>query len=91
MLVLTDREIKGIRVKKENSSRKGVRYSDISQIREGDYIIHENFGVGIYLGIETINGKDYLKIQYAGEDKLFVPTENLNRIEKYLYDMGTTS
>ena len=90
LLVLTDREIKGIRVKKENSSRKGVRYSDISQIREGDYIIHENFGVGIYLGIETINGKDYLKIQYAGEDKLFVPTENLNRIEKYLYDMGTT-
>ncbi|WP_300328292.1 DEAD/DEAH box helicase [Fusobacterium sp.] len=89
-LVLTDREIKGIRVKKEMNNNKGVRYNDISQIREGDYIIHENFGVGLYLGIETISGKDYLKIQYAGEDKLFVPTENLNRIEKYLYDMGTT-
>uniref|UniRef100_UPI002608DB3B DEAD/DEAH box helicase n=1 Tax=Fusobacterium sp. TaxID=68766 RepID=UPI002608DB3B len=89
-LVLTDREIKGIRVKKETNNNKGVRYNDISQIREGDYIIHENFGVGLYLGIETISGKDYLKIQYAGEDKLFVPTENLNRIEKYLYDMGTT-
>ncbi len=89
-LVLTDREIKGIRVKKETNNNKGIRYNDISQIREGDYIIHENFGVGLYLGIETISGKDYLKIQYAGEDKLFVPTENLNRIEKYLYDMGTT-
>ena len=89
-LVLTDREIKGIRVKKETNNNRGVRYNDISQIREGDYIIHENFGVGLYLGIETISGKDYLKIQYAGEDKLFVPTENLNRIEKYLYDMGTT-
>ena len=65
-----------------------MRYENISQIREGDYIIHENFGVGKYLGIEIIDGKDYLKIQYAGEDKLYVPTENLNRIEKYLYDLG---
>ena len=87
-LVLTDREIKGIRVKKEVRIRGGVRYENISQIREGDYIIHENFGVGKYLGIEIIDGNDYLKIQYAGEDKLYVPTENLNRIEKYICDPG---
>lgn len=87
-LVLTDREIKGIRVKKEIRNRAGIRYENISQIREGDYIIHENFGVGKYLGIEAINGMDYLKIQYAGEDKLYVPTENLNRIEKYICDPG---
>ncbi len=90
ILVLTDREIKGIKVKKETANKRGVRYSDINQIRVNDYIIHETFGVGIYLGIETIDGKDYLKIQYAGEDKLYVPTENLNRIEKYIYDMGNT-
>lgn len=90
ILVLTDREIKGIKVKKETTSKRGIRYSDVNQIRENDYIIHETFGVGIYLGIETIDGKDYLKIQYAGEDKLYVPTENLNRIEKYIYDMGNT-
>ena len=87
-LVLTDREIKGIRVKKEVRIKGGVRYENISQIREGDYIIHENFGVGKYLGIEIINGSDYLKIQYASEDKLYVPTENLNRIEKYICDPG---
>ena len=86
-LILTDREIKGIKVKREISRRHGLRYDNLSQIREGDYIIHENFGVGQYLGIETINSKDYLKIQYAGEDRLFVPIENLNRIEKYVYDM----
>lgn len=90
ILVLTDREIKGIKVKKETTNKRGIRYSDVNQIRENDYIIHETFGVGIYLGIETIDGKDYLKIQYAGEDKLYVPTENLNRIEKYIYDMGNT-
>lgn len=87
-LVLTDREIKGIRVKKENRIKGGVRYENITQIREGDYIIHENFGVGKYLGIEVIDGGDYLMIQYAGEDKLYVPTENLNRIEKYICDPG---
>lgn len=87
-LVLTDREIKGIRVKKEVRSRGGVKYENITQIREGDYIIHENFGVGKYLGIEVIDGGDYLMIQYAGEDKLFVPTENLNRIEKYICEPG---
>ncbi len=87
-LVLTDREIKGIRVKKEVRIKGGVRYENVSQIREGDFIIHENFGVGKYLGIEIIDGSDYLKIQYAGEDKLYVPTENLNRIEKYICDPG---
>lgn len=87
-LVITDREIKGIRVKKEVRLRGGVRYDNINQIRKGDYIIHENFGVGIYLGIEVIDGGDYLMIQYAGEDKLFVPTENLNRIEKYICEPG---
>lgn len=88
VLVLTDREIKGIRVKKEVKTRGGIKYENVSQIREGDYIIHENFGVGKYLGIEIIDGSDYLKIQYAGEDKLYVPTENLNRIEKYICDPG---
>lgn len=87
-LVITDREIKGIRVKKEVRLRGGVRYDNINQIRKGDYIIHENFGVGVYLGIEVIDGGDYLMIQYAGEDKLFVPTENLNRIEKYICEPG---
>ena len=88
MFVLTDREIKGIRVKREKKTRNGLRYENISQIREGDYIIHENFGVGRYLGIEDIDGEDYLKIEYAGEDKLYVPTENLNRIEKFICEPG---
>lgn len=88
LFVLTDREIKGIRVKKEVKTKSGVRYENISQIREGDYIIHENFGVGKYLGIEIIDGEDYLKIEYAGEDRLYVPTENLNRIEKFICESG---
>lgn len=67
-------------------SKGGIKYENTSQIREGDYIIHENYGVGIYLGIEEINGKDYLAIRYADEDRLFVPIEGLNKIERFLVD-----
>lgn len=89
-LILTDREIKGIRVKKELKIKKSLKYNSINQIRKDDYIIHESFGVGRYLGVETIKGSDYLMIQYAGEDKLYVPIENLNKIEKYICEIGKT-
>ena len=89
-LVLTDREIKGIKVKKEKRLKNSIKYNNINQIRANDFIIHENYGVGKYLGIEIIDGKDYLMIQYAGEDKLFVPIENLNKIEKYISELGKT-
>ncbi|MEG0816482.1 transcription-repair coupling factor, partial [Cetobacterium sp.] len=73
---------------KPKFSKGGIKYENTSQIREGDYIIHENYGVGLYLGIEEINGKDYLAIKYADEDKLFVPIEGLNKIERFLVDPG---
>ena len=72
-LILTDREIKGIRVKREKIAKKDLKLKNIDEIREEDYVIHENFGVGIFLGIENID-----------EDKLFVPIESVNRLEKYI-------
>lgn len=83
-LVLTDRELKGVRVKRERRDRGFQRYKNVSEIQEGDYIIHENYGVGIYLGVEIIDGHDYLKIKYADEDKLFVPIEGIGKIGKYI-------
>lgn len=97
-IILTDREIKGIRVKREKKEKISFKYQSVDQIRENEYIIHENYGVGIYLGLENIVGKDYLKIKYADEDKLFVPIEGINKIEKYIsmdekipsiYNLGT--
>ena len=87
-LVLTDRELKGVRVKRERRDRGFQRYKNISEIQEGDYIIHENYGVGIYLGVEIIDGHDYLKIKYADEDKLFVPIEGIGKIGKYISYSG---
>lgn len=87
-LVLTDRELKGIRVKRDKKDKGFQRYKNISEIQEGDYIIHEIYGVGLYLGIEIIDGHDYLKIKYADEDKLYVPIEGIGRIGKYLSATG---
>ncbi|WP_335993320.1 transcription-repair coupling factor [Fusobacterium polymorphum] len=83
-LILTDREIKGIRVKRERVEKKALRYKAVDEIKEQDYVIHENFGVGIFLGLENIDGQDYLKIKYADEDKLYVPVDSINKIEKYI-------
>lgn len=88
LIVLTDRELKGIKVRRAESVKSGVRYSNLNQIRIGDYIIHQNYGVGEYLGIEEINGNDYLSVKYAGEDKLYVPVTGLDRIEKYICEPG---
>lgn len=56
-------------------------------IKPGDYVVHQEYGIGIYLGIETktIREKqiDYLKIQYADEGNLYVPVENIYLLEKY--------
>ncbi len=87
-LILTDRELKGIRVKRDRKDKGLQRYKSIGDIEEGNYIIHELYGVGQYLGIEIIDGHDYFKIKYADEDKLYVPIEGIGRIGKYLSVSG---
>lgn len=77
-------------VKRTVKNTGGVKYENISQIREGDYIIHENFGVGIYLGLKEINGNEYLAIKYADEDRLFVPLDGLKKIEKFVMHSDET-
>jgi transcription-repair coupling factor (superfamily II helicase) len=87
-LILTDRELKGIRVKRSEKKVDGIKFKKVEQLLINDYIIHEIYGVGIYLGVEDINGADYLKIRYADEDKLFVPISSLNKIERYISEPG---
>lgn len=89
ILYLTDRELKGIRVKREKKQSKKERYFNITEIKHGDYIIHELYGIGIYKGLVLMENEEYLEIKYADEDRLFVPVNNLDRIEKYLVEPGS--
>ncbi len=71
--------------KKANSSRTGIR---LSELYKGDYVVHVSHGIGIFQGIEKkeVQGvvKDYIKIQYAGADTLFVPVTQLDLVSKYI-------
>ncbi len=62
-----------------------VSYADLSK---GDYVVHLNYGIGMFEGIETVTvdgvTKDYITIKYAGTDKLFVPCDKLDMIGKYI-------
>ena len=71
--------------KKMKSGQKILSYADL-QI--GDYVVHSAYGIGKYLGIQnlTVGGvsRDYINIQYAGTDKLFLPVDNLDMVSKYI-------
>ena len=62
-----------------------MSYADLSV---GDYVVHESHGIGRYLGITTmeVDGvtRDYVTIQYAGSDRLFMPVEKLDKVSKYI-------
>lgn len=64
------------------------RLKSYTELKVGDYVVHQNHGIGKYLGIGTleINGihKDYLHIVYAGGDRLSVPVEQFDLIQKYV-------
>ena len=64
-----------------------------NNIEIGDYVVHINHGIGKYLGIDTITKdgikKDYLKIQYHGNDKLYIPVDKIGMINKYSSGEGS--
>lgn len=93
--VITEEELFNKRAKRSVSRQKlsnAERIKSYSELKIGDYVVHVNHGIGKYLGIETlvINGvhKDYLHIRYQGTDKLYVPVEQINLVQKYVGSEG---
>lgn len=79
-------------IKYRSTLKEGKKIKDIDELKVGDYVVHNVHGIGQYLGIKTLvtDGvhKDYLQIAYKGEDKLYVPVENINMIQKYVGSEG---
>jgi len=69
------------------NGKRLMSYADLSL---GDYVVHASYGIGRFEGIESVTTfgvtKDYITIQYAGTDKLFVPCDRLENIGKYIGD-----
>ena len=78
-----------INAKRRRAAKKtsGQRIASQAELEMGDYVVHENHGVGRYCGISTVtmNGvtADYIKIEYAGDGSLYLPCTQLDRLSKY--------
>ncbi|MBQ9131526.1 MAG: transcription-repair coupling factor [Clostridia bacterium] len=74
-----------LRKKKKKNAKSILSYAELE---EGDYVVHETYGIGQYTGIETLTcegvTRDYIGIRYAGSDKLFLPVEKLEKVSKYI-------
>jgi transcription-repair coupling factor (superfamily II helicase) len=92
LVVITESEVFAQKQRKAAKTRKNLsnaeRIKSYTELQIGDYVVHVNHGIGKYIGIETleINGihKDYLHIKYAGNDKLYVPIEQIDQVQKYI-------
>ena len=69
------------------SFKIGRKIKDFSDIKKGDFVVHEHHGIGVYVGVITLNNqgfqKDYIQINYLGNDKVYIPVEKINSIFKY--------
>ena len=91
MVLFTESEIFGHKKRKKlklEDIQPGEKINTFTDLDKGDYIVHENHGIGKFLGIKTLeiqNSKqDYLLLKYAGNDKLYVPTEKIDLVQKYI-------
>ncbi|GHV46513.1 transcription-repair-coupling factor [Clostridia bacterium] len=68
--------------------KSGQQIKSLAEINVGDYVVHTNYGIGIFQGVEKLTdnkiSKDYIKIKYDGTDALFVPVTQLDLISRYI-------
>ena len=89
LAVISDKEIFGTLKEGRRTKKKSKKDTiDFTDLKVGDFVVHENHGIGIYEGIEQLNiqgvVKDYLTIGYRGNDKLYVPIDQMDLIQKYI-------
>ena len=95
IVVYTDYEINTKRKKNnsyKSSFKEGKKIKDYNELKVGDYVVHVQHGIGQYIGIQTLetNGthKDFLMIVYRGDDKLYVPIDKIQLVQKFVGSEG---
>ena len=87
-MVISESDIFGRKKKKKRRKKyEGQKIQDFAELKLGDYVVHENHGIGVYNGIEKIEVdkvvKDYMKISYADSGVLYIPVAQMDLIQKY--------
>ncbi len=94
-MLIQENEIFGRR-KRLPQSLKHTRSAAIDtfvELNPGDFVVHVNYGIGLFRGIERIRAlgheRDYIKIDYADEESVFVPIEQVNLVQRYIGNEGS--
>ena len=93
LVVVVEGNIYGQQKRKlRNKPKKGQEINYFTDLTPGDYVVHNMHGIGKYIGLKTIETegihRDYIEIAYAGTDKLFLPANNLDQLQKYIGNEG---
>jgi transcription-repair coupling factor (superfamily II helicase) len=95
LVVLGDAELFGhaARRHKLKAAKEGVPVTE-ADLRAGEFFVHANHGIGQYLGLErlTVNDveRDFMLLKYLGEDRLYVPIDQMHLVRKYIASDGAT-
>ncbi|WP_407690234.1 transcription-repair coupling factor [Salisediminibacterium beveridgei] len=91
LVVIAEEDVftkKSRKPKRRQKLSNAERIKNYSELKVGDWVVHVNHGIGKYLGIETLQvgpvHKDYMHISYAGNDKLYVPVDQIDQVQKYV-------
>ncbi len=88
LAILTDDEIFGARTHRRVKKDRRVFDSSLADLNAGDYVVHADYGIALYHGLlhlasGPVEG-DFLLLEYAGDDRLYLPVERIEKVQKYL-------
>ena len=82
-----------VEVQRKSKKRKNETFNQsekvvFADLKPGDYVVHRRYGIGIFIGVNTIKAdgitRDYIKVKYQGDDILYIPTNSLDEVRKYI-------
>ncbi|MFA5719767.1 MAG: transcription-repair coupling factor [Acholeplasmataceae bacterium] len=89
-----DYKTKRSSIKYQSVLSETIKISDVSELSVGDYVVHYDYGIGLYEGIKTMElsgiKRDYIHIAYQGTDYLYIPVDQIDLILKYASREGHT-
>lgn len=94
LMVFSDSELfgGGEKKQKKNKRKNGAAIESFTDLKLGDFVVHDNHGIGIFCGLEKISvegvQKDYMKISYRDGGNLFVPVNQMDMVQKYIGSGG---
>ena len=94
ILVIQENEIFGRRKQTPHSLKhaKSAVIDTFVELNPGDYVVHVNYGIGLFKGIERVkalgNERDYIKLEYEDQEIVFIPIEQVNLVQRYIGNEG---